>query len=94
MESSSKARSYRQCFICREWGWDVSRPTARYVGVDLCLPCYVDILEVKQGRGLMVTEDSTRLGGDDRGAGAESGKSPSPYQQVDMFLCGPLDPDA
>jgi len=39
---------YAQCFICREWSWDVSRC---WSGVGLCIPCYVDVLEVRQGRG-------------------------------------------
>jgi len=40
--------SYQQCFICRGWGWDVSKAMDR---VWLCLPCYVDVLEMRQSRG-------------------------------------------
>jgi len=53
--------------------------------VNLCLPCYVDVLEVKQARGLMGTEHSAGLGGDGREARAETGKSPSSLHQIDLF---------
>jgi len=40
-----------QCFVCREWSWDVSESIH---GTHLCLPCYVDVLEVRQERGGLV----------------------------------------
>ncbi len=69
-----------QCFICREWSHMVSKSLLG--GAPLCLPCYVDVLEVRQARGVM-----GELPGSARVAGAESappgattpGNSPSPY---------------
>jgi len=49
MKSSSGSEIHLncfQCFLCREWGWDVSKA----FDTDLCLPCYVDVLEVRQSR--------------------------------------------
>ena len=79
--------SYRRCFICREWSWDVCSSN---LNVELCLPCYVDILEVRQARGAMgegnTLPDSS---GDDREARAPGpGRSPSPLDpspQMDLF---------
>ncbi len=72
------SRMYNQCFICREWSWSVSKS---HGGVSLCLPCYVDVLEVRQARGLMgdpnTLPDSIRDGGKDR-AETIPGQSPSP----------------
>ena len=51
MKSSSRARSYSQCFVCRAWTWTVCKPAAGVIGAELCLPCYVDVLEVRQNRG-------------------------------------------
>ena len=47
--------NYKQCFICREWTWDVC--VTRPIRVDLCLPCYVDVLEVRQRRGVPLETD-------------------------------------
>ena len=81
--------SYRQCFICRVWSWDVCSSN---LNVELCLPCYVDILEVRQARGVMGEAKNTLpdSNGDDRGARAqpEPGNSPSPFDlfpQIDLF---------
>jgi len=84
--------SYTQCFICRQWGWDVSKAFDR---VRLCLPCYVDVLEVKQARGGKAAlwrgerSDSNRT---DVSRETESGSEPqtgqrvpSPFVQLDMF---------
>jgi len=38
----------KQCFICREFSRLVSKSWSH---VDLCLPCYVDCLEVRERRG-------------------------------------------
>lgn len=45
--SAAKSTQYVQCFLCREWSWSVSQSFDR---VSLCLPCYVDVLEVRQNR--------------------------------------------
>jgi len=85
VQSLSEARSSvplysqcSQCFICREWSWNVSRCFGQ--GVELCLSCYVDVLEVRQARGVMGREvlsqqPSTEL----------PGNCPSPFQQMDLF---------
>jgi len=50
----------QQCFICRVWSWDVCRC---WSGVQLCLPCYVDVLEVRENRGVVaVPEVEINLG--------------------------------
>jgi len=91
MESSSKARSYRQCFICRVWSWDVLGEAAGCIGVDLCLPCYVDVLEVRQARGVMGAEGTryTPSARDGHGQTPESdgspGNSPSSSYELDLF---------
>ena len=80
---------YAQCFICREWSWDVCgsiRGTGGLVqGVQLCLPCYVDVLEVKQARGVKGEELSAGLRGCAPLGRAEPGNSPSPSRQMDLF---------
>lgn len=63
----------------------MSKQAQSSIGTDLCLPCYVDVLEVRQARGVMGKEDSTGLGGDTREAGAGPGNSPSPFPQLDLF---------
>ena len=72
---------YCQCFLCREWGWDASRCLDR---VMLCLPCYVDVLEVRQARGELgntapKVDEVLREGPDQC-------EPPLPYAQLDMFL--------
>ena len=79
MKSSSRARSYRQCFLCRQWSWDACDA---FSGTTLCLPCYVDVLEVRQARGVLQTPDPavpTR-----EGPGQEA-NHPSPFTQLDLF---------
>jgi len=73
---------YGQCFLCRQWSWDTSNS---FKGTTLCLPCYVDVLEVRQARGVMGTEHSGRSGPDTDEPRAESGNSPSPFTQLDLF---------
>ena len=88
MKSSSRARSYRRCFICREWGWDVSKPTPNQIGADLCLPCYVDVLQVRQARGVMgkgSPERTAFLAGNPPEDAPETGNSPSSFRQMDLF---------
>jgi len=89
MKNPSRARSFLQCFICREWSWDVSR-TLTWSDVELCLPCYVDILEVKQARGVMGAETRFTPGAQGNGAFTPEsdglpGNSPSPFVQGDLF---------
>jgi len=81
MKSSSTARSYRQCFVCREWSWDACDA---FRGTTLCLPCYVDVLEVRQARGAM----GEPAGGPKNSKASEAnitGRSPSPFRQLDLF---------
>jgi len=84
MRNLSAAKSFRQCFICREWSWDVCR-TPAWGRSELCLRCYVDVLEVRQSRhearGVM-GEPAEIKGPDDEKA---PGNSPSPYRQLDFF---------
>lgn len=50
MKNLSAAKStspYSQCLICREWSWDACNS---FDGATLCLPCYVDVLELRQER--------------------------------------------
>jgi len=74
----------RQCFICREWSGMVSKA---FSGVELCLPCYVDILEVRQARGAMGALGSDRepTEQDGRACEVDPGRSPSPFRQLDLF---------
>lgn len=69
--------SFSQCFICREWSWSVSKSYSR---VDLCLPCYVDVLEVRQARGVMGRQgQSSAMAATGEGPEPEApGNSPSP----------------
>jgi len=74
--------SYSQCFICRQWSWEVTGAFER-PRVQLCLPCYVDVLEVRQARGAMTpAEPAVELLGE---GPDKPGPSPSPYRQLDMF---------
>lgn len=75
-------RSYSQCFLCREWSWDACDA---FKGVTLCLPCYVDVLVVRQARGVMGKEHSGGLGDDGREQRAGTGNFPSPFPQLDLF---------
>lgn len=71
--------SYSQCFICREWSWDVSNVQR----VPLCIPCYVDVLEVRQARGDVGKAE--RSAQQPRGRPGKSVPAPSPYVQTDLF---------
>ncbi len=73
-EQSESTVSYSQCFICREWSWSVSKIIG--AGVTLCLPCYVDVLEVRQARGRV---DETA------GREAQEAADPSPFPQIELF---------
>jgi len=92
MKSLSAARSsspYSQCWICRVWSWDACNS---YDGATLCLPCYVDVLEVRQHRlergekagGVMGsgrTDPKALLEPD----GERPGNSPPPFRQLELF---------
>lgn len=94
MKSLSAAKSIQRCFICGVWSWDVTRcgPKGRdwVDSVSLCLPCYVDVLEVRQARGVMgepgATDSLPEEVPSSRGRPATTpGNSPSPYRQGDLF---------
>ena len=74
---------YSQCFICRQWSWDASKA---FDGVRLCLPCYVDVLEVRQARGELWSAapatDQLREGPDER-------EPPSPFVQTEICSTEP-----
>ena len=74
-----------QCFICREWsiGVDIS-----HEGVRLCLPCYVDVLEIRQARGELGRGDP---GSERLGEGPDHREPPSSWVhwvQTDLFSGG------
>ncbi len=70
--------NYRQCFICREWSWDVCKVIRS--NVNLCLPCYVDVLEVRQGRGVETDPLAPALG-----EGPDESPAPPDPRQGDLF---------
>lgn len=71
---------FLQCFICRQWSY----LTSKSFESELCLPCYVDILEIRQRRGA-VTEPK-----DDAPLGEGPDESAVPrYAQLELF---PLPP--
>jgi len=77
--------NYLQCFVCRDWSWSVSRILN---GTHLCLPCYVDVLEVRQARGSMgePAGESAEAGLSNSAPEANTpGSAPSPHVQLDMF---------
>jgi len=83
-------RSSLQCFICGKWSWEVSA-VKDFGGTEMCLPCYVDVLEVRQARGAMGAEASrfTSSARERVHPTPESddspGSSPSPYRQLELF---------
>ena len=84
LRSRDMSRMYAQCFLCRQWSWDASWSDME---VRLCLPCYVDVLEVRQARGVMGERE---VGGEAAAnklhPGANiPGNSPSPFMQMDLF---------
>lgn len=81
----------RQCFICREFSWDVC---VAWGLTDLCLPCYVDVLEVREHRGAMPGPDAEVLvlggGKAERSEQEPRGRPgkpvpPSDPRQIEMF---------
>jgi len=72
--------SYSQCFICREWSWEVSKAFSQ--SVSLCLPCYVDVLEVRQARGELGRAEPMV---DRLREGPDQPEPPSPLVQLDLF---------
>lgn len=81
------SRDYRQCFICRQWSWDVTRHASQMREMNLCLPCYVDVLEVRQTRGVMAepTDAMADSNGPSSGEANTAGHSPSSLRQLEMF---------
>jgi len=65
-----------QCFICREWSWEVSRC---WSGVRLCVLCYVDVLEVRQRRGAVAEPAVAQLGE------GPDGQPPPDLTQKELF---------
>ncbi len=66
--------SYSQCHICRDWSWDVSKIIGK--GIELCLPCYVDVLEVRQAR-----RDAMRVKLEGAGSGRETERVQGPSRE-------------
>jgi len=76
---------FKQCFICREFGWDVCRA---WNGVQLCLPCYVDCLEVRERRGASVEGDRRAIDREAMSCGPLQEPLPrpaTPWRQLDLF---------
>lgn len=72
--------SYSQCFICRQWSHMGSKST---MDVWLCLPCYVDVLQVREKRGGQIIPEPE---GGPLGEGPDQGEPrPSPYTQGELF---------
>ena len=58
------------------------------VGTDLCLPGYVDVLEVRQARGVWGKGDDGKVLAGSKGlveSPPETGNSPWPFRQLDLF---------
>ena len=70
---------YSQCFICREWSWDTA---VSYPNTQLCLPCYVDVLEVRQARGELGQAEPMV---DQLREGPDQPETPLPFLQLDLF---------
>jgi len=45
--NKEKKAPFLQCFICRQWNYLMKTEFE----AELCLPCYVDVLEIRQRRG-------------------------------------------
>ena len=76
------------CFVCGMWSWTVSRVGA-FGSVELCLECYVDVLEIRQARGVMGEPSEASVGRaiaerEDSARGPGSSPSPVP-RQFDLF---------
>ena len=59
-------------------------------GVNLCLPCYVDVLEEREAGGVMGAETRSTLSAPERGTPTPEsdelpGNSPPPFRQLDLF---------
>jgi len=72
---------YSKCFLCRVWSWDACNS---FDGATLCLPCYVDVLEVRQARGAMGEESPVEYQPGKK-MYENPGRSPSPFRQLDLF---------
>lgn len=77
---------YDQCFICRVWSWDACNS---FDGATLCLPCYVDVLEMRQDR--LERTGGVMGGGNEKDRDAVHGptelpgNSPPSFRQLDLF---------
>jgi len=57
-----------------------------FKGTDLCLPCYVDVIEVRQARGVMGDAGGPVRPESMSPAPEKPGNSPSlPFKQLDLF---------
>jgi len=67
---------FLQCFICREWSYLMRTEFS----AELCLPCYVDVLEIRQRRGAKTVpkKDATLREGPDQ-------SEPLAHRQIEMF---------
>jgi len=72
--------SFTQCFICREFSWDVCKAW----NTPVCLPCYVDVLELRQERGGDEGDSRASKAGT-RVISAEPLPSLHPFRQLDLF---------
>ena len=71
---------YAQCFICREWSHMGSKSIH---DTWLCLPCYIDVLEVRQARGGL--RKTAPMMVDQLREGPDQSEPPSPFAQLDLF---------
>ena len=77
--SREKKAPFLQCYICREW----TSLTSKAFETELCLPCYVDILEIRERRGAKTDPEV------DVPIGEGPDKSVAPlYSQLEMFDSG------
>lgn len=81
-----KKAPFLQCFICREWSY----LTKCEFEAELCLPCYVDVLEIRQRRGATAVpnEDAAFREGPDQPeplATHQNQMEPLATRQIEMF---------
>jgi len=71
-----KKAPFLQCFICREWSYLMKTEFA----AELCLPCYVDVLEIRQRRGAKTVPSGAVVL-----CGEPDQSEPPAYRQIEMF---------
>jgi len=76
---------YSQCFICRQWSYLVCKSGSMHPRSNLCLPCYVDVLEVRQNRGGMSVPGELPANDVRQGGTSSDGKAPGAGDQLTMF---------